>query len=75
MILFYKLSDPSTITRCEDNTMTPVLPANKTYDEKKIYYASIGEDFISIPYEMGVYVYNFKLCFDSGGGFIGLQPK
>lgn len=74
MVIFYN-SNTKEMIRTEDNTMIPSLPANKTFDEKKVYYEEQGENFISIPYEMGVYIFNFKLNFDTNGNFIGLQPK
>jgi hypothetical protein len=74
MVIFYD-STTKAIKRTEDNTMVPILPANKTFDEKKEFYKAQNEDFISIPYEMGSYVYDYKLCFDINNNFIGLEPK
>lgn len=74
MIIYYDLTTKE-IKRTEDNTMTPILPANMTFDEKKEFYKSQEEGFISLPYEMGKYVFNFNLCFDTNGNFTGLEPK
>lgn len=74
MVIIYDL-DTKEIKRTEDNTMAPVLPTNSTYDEKKEYYKKKNQNFISLPYEMGIYIFNFKLCFDENNNFIGLQPK
>ena len=74
MIIFYKETTKE-ITRTEDNTLIPLLPANSTFEEQKQYYASVGENFIALPYEMGFYVFSFKLSFDVNGNFTGLQPK
>ena len=68
MIIFYKV-DTKEIIRTEDNTMIPVLPANMTFDEKKEYYATKNENFIALPYEMGFYVFSFKLSFDVNGNY------
>jgi len=74
MVIYYNL-ETKQITRTEDNTMTPILPFNATFEEQKAHYKSIGEDFIGLPYEMGSYVYSFKLGFDVDGNFVGLQSK
>lgn len=74
MVIYYN-TNTREIKRTEDSTMTPILPANMTFDEKKAYYTSIGEDFVTIPYEMGSYIFNYYLCFDVNNNFIGLQPK
>lgn len=74
MVIFYDL-ETKEIKRTEDNTMEPVLPMNKTFDEKKEHYRTENEGIVCLPYEMGVYIFNFKLCFDEQGNFVGLQPK
>lgn len=72
VIVYYQ--DTKEIHHTEDNTMYPALPQG-TYEEKKRILGEQGLDFISLPYEMGVYIYHFNLCFDEQGNFIGLQPK
>ena len=74
MIIYYDLTTKA-IKRTEDNTVVPIMPMNSTFDEQKEYYRSQNEDFISLPYEMGIYIYNFVLNFNTEGVFIGLQPK
>lgn len=74
MVIFYDLETKEMI-RTEDYTMEPLLPMNTTFEEKKEFYKSQGQGFISLPYEMGMYVLNFRLCFDNNGIFTGLQPK
>jgi len=74
MVIFYDKTTKD-ILRAEDNTMTPIMPFNATFEEQKEYYRSQNEDFISLPYEMGVYIYMFKLILDTNDKFIGLQPK
>ncbi|GLC32927.1 hypothetical protein [Clostridium omnivorum] len=74
MVIIYDLTSKE-LVRTEDNTMAPVLPTNMTFDEKKEFYKGQGQGFIGIPYEMGKYILNFKLCFDTNNNFIGLEPK
>lgn len=74
MVVYYDL-DTKEITRTEDNTMEPVLPFNKTYDEKRAYYKEQNEGFVCLPYEIGGHIFDYKLCFDADGNFVGLQPK
>jgi hypothetical protein len=74
MVIYYRLDD-KTIDRTEDNTMTPILPFNKTFDEKVAFYKEQGLGFIAIPQELGGYIWNYNLQFDDQGNFIGLQPK
>ena len=74
MVIYYN-PDTKEIKRTEDNTIIPVMPANSTLEEQRSYYNLQNEGFISLPYEMGAYIYSFKLCFDVNGMFTGLQPK
>ena len=74
MIIFYDL-ETKEITRTEENTMEPVLPFNMTYDEKKNFYKDNNEGFISIPQELGIYIFDYDLQFDEKENFIGLKPK
>ena len=74
MVIFYDI-ETRDILRTEDNTMVPTLPANMELEEKKAYYRENFEDFISIPYELGINIYNFNLCFDKDNNFIGMQMK
>jgi len=74
MVIFYN-KETKEILRTEDNTMFPIMPVNSTFEEQKEYYRSQNEDFISLPLEMGAYIFAFKLGFDANGNFTGLQPK
>ena len=74
MVVFYDL-ETKEILRTEDNTTIPLMPFNSTFDEQKEYYRNQNEDFISLPLEMGAYIFMFKLVFDADGKFTGLQPK
>ncbi len=74
MVIYYDLNTKE-IKRTEDNTMQPVLPMNMSFDEKKEYYKLENEGFICLPYEMGMYIFDYQLCFDANGNFTGLQPK
>jgi hypothetical protein len=73
MVIFYDL-DTKEIVRTEDNTMNPILPANMTFEEQKSFYKKNNEGFISLPYEMGAYIFDYKLCFNLNYEFVGLQP-
>jgi hypothetical protein len=73
MIIVFK-NDTKEIQYTEDNTMVLTLPEG-TMEEKKQILNEQGLDFVSIPYELGVYIQYFKLSFDTTGNFIGLQPK
>lgn len=74
MVIFYDIKTKQ-ITRTEDNTMIPTLPANMELNKMRTYYRENFEDFISIPYELGSAIYKFNLCFDEGNNFIGIQAK
>jgi hypothetical protein len=73
MVIIYNINTKE-INRTEDNTMIPALP-NGTLEEKKEVFKREGLDFVSIPYEMGKYIYKFKLCFDENNVFTGIQLK
>lgn len=74
MVIYYNL-ETKEIERTEENTLTPILPANKTFDEKKEFYKKQNIGFIVIPQELGSYIYNYDLCFNEYGDFIGLEIK
>ena len=74
MVIYYNL-ETKEMDRTEENTITPVLPFNKTFDEKVEFYKELGLGFIAIPQELGSYVWGYDLRFDNEGSFIGLQPK
>ena len=73
MIIVYDKTTKA-IHHTEDNAMNPALPAG-TFEEKKAILALTNLDFISIPYEMGGYIWDYDLRFDENGFFRGLQPK
>jgi len=74
VVIFYDM-ETKEIIRAEDNAMIPSLPANMTLEEMRICYKANNEDFISIPYELGINIYKFNLCFDENNNFIGIQAK
>lgn len=74
MVIIYNL-ETKEIDRTEENTITPILPMNKTFDDKVAFYKEQGLGFIAIPQELGNYIWNYNLQFDLDGNFIGLQPK
>jgi len=73
MVIIYD-KNTKAIVRTEDYTMQLTFPVG-TLEEQKAHFASLGQDFIIIPYELGGYVYNFNLSFDANGVFTGLQAK
>lgn len=72
MVIFYNLKTKE-IIRTEDNTMIPSLPVG-TLEEQKKTYKDEGVGFVSLPYEMGVHIFDYDLRFD-GDVFTGIQPK
>jgi len=71
MVIFYDLGTKQ-IFNIEENTMIPALPAG-TMEEKKEILRKDNLDFISIPYEMGIF--NYNLCFNESGQFVGIVHK
>ncbi|MEW8993137.1 hypothetical protein [Clostridium sp.] len=74
MVIYYDL-DSKEMKRTEDNTMEPVLPVNMSSEDKFAHYKGEGEGVICLPYEMGIHIFDYELCFDTRGSFVGLQPK
>lgn len=74
MVIYYDV-DTKEIKRTEDNTMSPILPADMELEGKREYYKALHENFISLPYEIGASIFGYTLCFNTEGIFIGLQPK
>lgn len=78
MVIFYNSNGKRKreIVRVEHNVMTPTIPGNMSFEEKKRYYKDEEKlEFVAIPQEMGGYIFNFEVCVDSNNNFIGLQPK
>lgn len=73
MVIFFDI-DTKQIFNIEENTMVSALPAG-TMDEKKEILRKDNLDFISIPYEMGMEIFNYNLCFNSDGQFVGIAHK
>lgn len=73
MVIFYDL-ETKEIIRTEDNTMLPELPLG-TLEEQKRSYAEQGVSFVSLPYEMGIHIFDYNLCFDSKEVFVGITLK
>ena len=72
MIVYYNLTTKK-ILRTEDNTQIPLIPFNKNLDEKKTYYKSINEGFVTIDEELGAKILNYALNFDTNDNFIGIK--
>lgn len=73
MVIFYNL-ETKEILRTEDNRMTPALPTG-TLEEQKRTYSDEGIGVISLPYEMGINIFDYNLCFNESGAFVGITPK
>ena len=74
MVIFYNLKTKE-IKGIEENVMIPTLPTNSTFEDKVKHYNSENEGFVALPYELGIYVWDYELCFNSEGKFTGIQPK
>lgn len=77
MVVFFNKNDKNVreIVMVEHDVMSPSLPANKELDEKIVYYEDNDISFVSFPYELGGEIYNYNLCFNENGEFIGITPK
>lgn len=72
MVVFYDL-ETKEILHTEQEVISPRLPIGTT-EEKKELLERGGKGFVSIPYEFGLEIFDFKICLDENGNFIGLQP-
>lgn len=73
MIIVYDL-DTKDILSTEDNTIIPAFPIGDTA-EKVSVLKSEGRGFVSVPYELGLEVLDYRLVFNDANEFVGLQPK
>lgn len=74
MVIFY-YKDTGMIKAVENNVMTPTSPADKkTVADKVKYYNSIGLKFVSVPYELGAAIMNYKVLMNEAGEFTALYP-
>lgn len=73
MVIFYDL-ETKDILYTERDTILPNLPNGSTEEQLEIL-AKENIGFVSVPYEMDLEVFNFKVCFDINNVFQGLQPK
>lgn len=76
MIVYYKKDGDNLrdIVMVEHEVMTPTLPANMETKDQISYYEENNVNFISLPYEMGGAIFNYRVCVNDKGEFIGLQP-
>ena len=77
MVVYYEktLGLLRKIKAVEHDVMTPTIPANLDFKGQIEYYNSIGLEFISLPYELGGRIFEYSVCINESGEFIGLQPK
>ena len=73
MVIFYD-KETKEILYTENDTMYPALPKG-AYEEKIGILDKENIEFVSVPYEMGTEIFNFKVGINELGEFIGLQPK
>lgn len=76
MVVFFESEGGSlrNILAVEHDVMSPTIPADYEIQDQIIYYNGIGMKFISLPYEMGGKIFNYKVCINEKEEFIGLQP-
>ena len=76
MIVYYEKNGGNlrSVIGAEYDVMSPTLPANMETKEQITYYRSKDMDFISLPYEIGGAIFDYKVCINDKGEFIGLQP-
>lgn len=73
MVIFYDLITKD-ILYTEKEVITPILPLGNTEEKVEILNKqNIG--FVGVNYEMNLEVFNYKVCINEMGEFIGLQPK
>lgn len=73
MVIFYDLNTKE-IMRTERDTMLPTLPIGATEEKIEILKEdNIG--MVSVPYELDLEVFNYKVALDENNIFLGLQPK
>lgn len=72
MVIFYDL-DTKEIKYTERDVMTPTLPIGDVqFQIQKLKEQNIG--FISVPYELDLEVFNYKVDLNNKKEFIGLKP-
>lgn len=78
MVIFYENngSNIRNIIMVEHDVMTPTIPADiDTVEGMVSYYSKKGFEFISLPYELKGKIFEYHVCVNNDGNFIGLQPK
>ncbi|MED1603660.1 hypothetical protein [Alkalihalophilus marmarensis] len=73
MVIVYDL-ETKEIVSTEDNTLIPQIPVGDTETKVNILKED-GRGFISVPYELGSSVNDYKLIFNENDEFIGLEAK
>lgn len=72
MIIYF--DDTKNIVMAQHDTLTPI-PENMTTEERKLYYEGINLSYVMIPYEIGGAIFDYKVCLNDKGEFVGLEPK
>ena len=72
MVIIYDLIS-KVILSTEDDTVIPAFPTGST-SEKVNALKEEGKGFVSLPYELGSSILDYKLLFNDENEFVGLQP-
>ena len=72
MVIVYDLITKE-ILSTEDDTIIPAFPIGDT-ETKVSVLKSEGKGYVSVPYELGADILDYKLVFNDKDEFIGLQP-
>lgn len=76
MIVYYENNDKLTrkIWEVEHGVMTPSIPYGYSIAECVEYYKGRGLSFVSLPYELHGEIWEYDVCVNEQGEFIGLKP-
>ena len=73
MVIFYDITTKE-IKYTERDSILPKLPEGTTEDKINLLKEQ-NIAFVSVPYELDLEIFNYKVTFDENNNFIGLQPK
>jgi len=73
MVIYYN-KETREIQYTERDVITPELIEGDT-SEKIEELDKENISFVSVPYEVDLEIFSYKVCLDEEGNFLGLQPK